>query len=209
MERNLIYHTYPLKNSIWKWNCEMMSSYISVFNGKRIIGISTDDKTEDPIEVKKLFGDKCEYIIHQNDPILGGEVGTFLPALKLIDTGLVFYAHTKGVTKPTKQVMAWARAMYYLNLTFPTQIDSLIKSYSAIGCFRLSSNSHSNSSWYYSGGFFWFRRDAIKVLVCEKHYYGVEQFLHLHIPLDKSYNLFKINKSLYDEEILPQEYERS
>jgi len=205
-KRNLIYHIYPVKNSIWRWNVDQISKHLNIFNGKKIIGIAIDDKTDDLRSVCELFDTSCEFIINKNNPYLG-ELNTFLPALQIVSSpsDIIFYAHAKGVTKGTKPVMAWAKAMYDINLASVSRIDKLIMNgYSAVGCFRIGEEL---KNWYFAGSFFWFVRGAVKGTIIERHYYGVEQFLRLHIQRDRSYDLFPIAKSLYDEEVLPSEYE--
>jgi len=74
--RNLIYHVWPVRDSLWRWNIEQLLERIDIFNGRRIIGIVHDSQSELPEEVMKCFeGHGCEFVVRSNNPL--GEVNTF------------------------------------------------------------------------------------------------------------------------------------
>lgn len=54
-KRNLVYHCYPIRGSLWKWNCECMASYLPMFNGRKILSIAQDNTTVDPKEVLAIL----------------------------------------------------------------------------------------------------------------------------------------------------------
>src|SRR5712671_7067778 len=77
--RNLIYHIWPVRGSTWKWNLDQLKQRIDLFNGRRVVGIAHDSRSESPETVQEyLEGHGCEFFIIANDQT--GEVTTF-PAM--------------------------------------------------------------------------------------------------------------------------------
>ena len=223
IKRNLIYHVYPLKNSIWQWNVEKLTKYLHVFNGQMIISIATDEKTDNPDKVMEILGGKCQYNIVSNIPHLG-EANTFISAMSCVRSTnpyeSTFYAHTKGVkyreNKPMERcAKSWANAMYELNLGVPRAIDRILQSYEAAGCFKLTGNGvpgNEKHNWYFAGTFFWLKHSAIFTKAWHEiamHYWGVEHYPGKHIESDRAYTIQGISKSMYDFETQPAEYEKT
>src|SRR5207249_5847089 len=120
--RNLIYHVWPVRDSLWRWNIEQLLERIDIFNGRRIIGIVHDSQSELPEEVMKCFeGHGCEFVVRSNNPL--GEVNTFPKMLARLASEdpneITFYAHAKGVkygAKASLPVRQWAEALYVTTL---------------------------------------------------------------------------------------------
>lgn len=84
---NLIYHVWPVaSNELWKWNVARLLERMSVFNGKRVVAIATDEETVSADEVKRaLDGYGIRFITMLNDARLR-EATTFLPLLDEVHT---------------------------------------------------------------------------------------------------------------------------
>jgi len=189
MKRNLLFHLYPKKESIWRWHVDRLLEYRSAWNGRRIITVVMDKETESKAVVTEALERlDAEVSFERNDRELG-ETRLFIETLGRLESRdpdeATFYAHAKGVTRTGKQVDAirdWCRAMYILNLESIPSIERLLQKYPAIGCFRHAIK-HGGSSWCYAGTFFWlkhrdlFMRNWRRI---EKSLYGVEGYPGMH-----------------------------
>jgi hypothetical protein len=43
--RNLLYHIWPITDSLWRWNVEQLLKRIELFNGKRVLSVFLDERT--------------------------------------------------------------------------------------------------------------------------------------------------------------------
>jgi len=65
--RHLMYHLWPVKGQTWRWNVELLLQRIDLFNGRRLVAIVTDDRTEDLATVQAAFaGHGVEFIVQPN-----------------------------------------------------------------------------------------------------------------------------------------------
>lgn len=202
-KKNLIYHVYPIKGSLWQWNAEQISRYLNTFGGRRIVGIAIDEQTNKPEDVQAILGN-CEYIIYKNNRTLG-EVCTFMPAIEIIqnpnEDEVTFYAHTKGVTRKNIEETCsklWASSMYTFCLSNLGAIECLLDQYSTVGCFKFGKEQR---DWFYAGTFFWFKHAAIFTTdwwrEIPQHYWGVEHYLGRHIDSRNACNLCRPEGHLY------------
>ena len=53
--RNLIYHVWPKKGSMWLWNLHHLLNRIEQFDGVRSIGIAVSEDSESAETVKAIF----------------------------------------------------------------------------------------------------------------------------------------------------------
>ncbi len=163
MKRNLLFHLYPKKESIWRWHVEQLMKYRHVWNARRIVTVVLDNETETPSTVAEaLWPLEAEVAFERNDPKLG-EARLFLETLgRLRSLDLeeaTFYAHGKGVWREkryTPAMQAWSRAMYVLLLEHPDAVDRLLHRYGAVGCFRHRIQIDISPSCF-AGTFFWLR----------------------------------------------------
>jgi hypothetical protein len=195
-KRNLVYYIYPLRGSVWRWNIEQIRQYLAHFNGIRTFVIAQDGNTDSAEDVSRLLDAQVNLMCVENDSTLR-EARWFLRALghaaSLDHRESTFYAHAKGVTHSAllEPVVAWARAMYILNLGCVQLIDHLLGRWSAVGAFK-HVMPHHGSSWHYSGTFFWVKHSALFSRRWDEispDLYGVEAYPGRHIPLGESYNL--------------------
>lgn len=98
--RNLMCHIWPVRGEMWRWNVDHLRSRIDLFNGRRIIGIVHDERSEDPEEVRRMFdGHGRDFVVAPNG--LSGEGLTFPSMLAKVHSldpnEVTFYGHAKGV----------------------------------------------------------------------------------------------------------------
>lgn len=198
MKRNLYFFLYPIRRSLWAWHLEQLRAYWTSFNGRKIVMISVDGRTEPASVVRrKLAGLGAECIEVPNDA-WKWETPSFLSGLRLLrslrDDELTFYAHAKGVTRTgadRRAMQSWCAAMYALNLSDPDLIGRLASRFDAIGCFRQRTK-HGGSAWHFSGTYFWFKHAAVfsrRWRDIHDGRYGVEGYLGRHLPFHASYSL--------------------
>lgn len=209
MIRSLIYHIAPIPGSSYKWNIEHLLHRWHVFNGLKLIAIATGADFDDPEEVKKLFPNdsQLDFLIVENDPFIR-EAASFVPLLKEIRTRLrvmpqfqatekqqlIFYGHTKGITRNSAAVKLWTEMCYHYNLDSIKEIeDKFEQGYKAVGAFKRYGafpKMHPLSDWHYAGTFFWFLNEALpddwkQAFIYNR--YGVEQFLSLVFTKEEAY----------------------
>ena len=199
MIRNLVYEIYPIRKSAWRWNAAQMRQYLPNFNGKKMLTIKEDDRTDRPEDVVEALGCKdAEIMVVPNDRLLQ-QTQNFIPVLEklysLKDDEATYFAYGKGVTHGKENltnVMAWAWAQYFLTLGSIDLIDHLLKKFGTVGAFRHPAP-YSRTRWHYSGAYFWFRHSAVfsqkawKEIDADR--YGVEYWLGRHLPIEESYDL--------------------
>lgn len=163
--RHLLYHIYPIKGSVWRWNVEQLLSRIDLFNGVRAIAVAVDRNTVSHAEVRAAFaGHDVEMIEATNDPTLR-EVATFEPlfsrvADRLTSEDVTLYAHAKGVTRPKGSTAhRWTEVLYELYMERWQRIEALLWQYPVVGAFKKIGRGwkESNSQWHYSGSWVWVR----------------------------------------------------
>lgn len=163
--RHLCYHIWPTKNSpAWEWNVEHLLARFDQFNGRKIIGIAVDGRSESAETVMKKFdGRGCEFIVRDNQEL--GEVVTAPEMLaKVLDkdqNSLVFYAHAKGVKHKqhefvNRPIRRWADVMYRTLLDDPQAVASALIDNKFAGSFRRKYGS-AGRLFHYSGTFYWLR----------------------------------------------------
>jgi spore maturation protein CgeB len=184
--RNLIYHLWPVKGSIWQWNLDQLKQHIDLFNGRRIIAIVHDDKSQTPeIAMEYLDGHGCEFIVEPNDPT--GECITFPRMIREIvsrdPNEITFYAHGKGVKyEPNvpKPVLRWAEVQYRTSLDDWLTVWDQLQQFAMTGPFKRVGRyrTHQNlGDWHYCGTFFWMRHASVFARDCldiPRFYGGVE-----------------------------------
>lgn len=227
MRRNLLYHVYPVRGSIWRWNVEQIVRRAAVFDGKILVHVVTDARTVPFAEAAEPFSvmPGAEVVDLPNDPQLG-EVAHFVAGMERLSSAdpgtATFYAHAKGVRhageRMEENVRAWAEAMYRINLDNMPRVEEALRAHAAAGCFPYRGVQGHDPGNHYAGTFFWFRNDAIFGLPAwreiNRNYHGVENWLGRHLPFEKMFVLFdapgmdlyfeRIDSAMYRHVLLPE-----
>lgn len=196
--RHLLYHVWPVRDSIWRWNVERLLADIDLFNGRRIIGIVHDAKSEPPELVKAAFaGHGCEFIELPNDPT--GECLTFPAMLKTVASldpdDVTFYGHAKGVRHGkavSASIRRWTEALYDISLCQWPLVAEQLRSHALTGSFRMLGRFRAHQhlgDWHYSGTFFWLRHALVfqrPVDTVPAFYGGVEVWPGLHFRREET-----------------------
>ena len=198
MIRNLLFHCYPLKGSVWRWHAEQVAKYLPAWNGRRILVIVEDHLTEKTTDVIEAFKPlEAEVLVRENHRHLH-EVAHFIEAFGKLESlnpdEATFYAHAKGVTRrgPDEDaVKTWSDAMYRLCLKRVDLIERRLADYPTVGSLR-QTIVHAGASWCFAGTFFWLRHDAIfsrswQDVAMER--YGIEGYPGRHFTIDQSWSM--------------------
>jgi len=169
--RNLIYHIWPRKsNRVWEWNIQQLLRRIDLFNGKRVVGISTGPDTC-PARAQLMLRDKVkDFILLPNNAHLR-EMVTFPTMLAKVQSAdpceATFWGHAKGVCHGDTQwahgtMRQWARMLYESCLDYWPLVQKLLTNYACAGSFKKLAKpvchfDDSNAAWFYAGGMGWFR----------------------------------------------------
>lgn len=168
--RHLMYHLWPVKGETWRWNVGLLLQRIDLFNGRRLVAIVTDERTEDLATVQAAFeGHGIEFIVQPNAE--GGESVTF--PLMLAELArehrddVAFYAHAKGVKYEPEwppAVKRWAEVQMAVTLDHWPSVRAQLDQHAMTGLLRRPgrfANHQHVGDWHYSGTCFWFRHDAV------------------------------------------------
>ncbi|MBK8814444.1 MAG: glycosyltransferase [Methylococcaceae bacterium] len=200
--RNLIYHIWPVKGSIWRWNLDQLIKRMEIFNGRRIIGIVHDDRSVSPEEVKDaLEGHGCEFFVQPNNEL--GEVITFPKMMKEVASQnpneLTFYSHAKGVkyeSDVSEAITRWVETQYHVSLDNWLMVKEHMEHFALTGPFRMLGRfrtHHNSGDWHYSGTNFWIRHAFVfskGMLEVPSFYGGVEAWPGIHFKQAETGCLF-------------------
>ena len=221
--RHLLYHVWPVRGAMWKWNVEQLLQRIDLFNGRRIVGIVSDARSEPAEAVKGAFaGHGCEFIELPNEPL--GEVVTFPAMLARLETeadeDLVFYGHAKGVRHEPRipaPVRRWAEVQYQVALDNWLAVREQMSAFPMTGVFRMLGRFRAHQfvgDWHYSGTFFWMRNAVARssrFRPVPRFYGGVEAWPGTMFAEAETGCLFmdKLRQLPYSEEFWRHEADRA
>src|SRR4030095_13755083 len=179
--RNLIYHIWPVRGTMWKWNLDQLKSRLDIFNGRRIMGIVHDDRSEPPERVQEyLEGHGFEFVIAKNDA--PGEAITFPLMMQRVASDdpneITFYAHAKGVRWDPNVILPvrrWVEVLYRVTLDDWVTVRDHLQRFAMTGAFKMPGRFKTHrrlADWHYSGTFFWMRNAH----VISRNYLNVPQF---------------------------------
>jgi hypothetical protein len=215
--RNLLWHCYPIRGSLWTWNVEQLLRRIRLFNGRRIVCVVHDQTTESLSEVQRAFrGEIDEFILMPNVPELR-EVNTFEPLFSRVQSlnpsHVTFYGHSRGVTRGAL-TQKWTELLYEANLDYWPIVEDLFEHFPVAGPFVKMGACfvESSSLWHFSGTMFSFRNCALfnkpDWRRIDPYWYGMEPYPSLHWSLAEAGCIFwkrpahEVN--LYDHHYLHQ-----
>jgi hypothetical protein len=84
MKRNLIYHLYPKKESIWPWHVWQLLKYKEAWNGRRLVTLAMDSDTDDLEPILEMLKPLEAEIFVEKNSKGAGETAFFLDRLKLL-----------------------------------------------------------------------------------------------------------------------------
>jgi len=171
--RHLLFHILPLdtpagQNCV-QWHLRQLQKCAHIFNGQWIFAIVTGPGLSPPEVVRNFLPPQAQIIVRPNDPEYGESCT--LPmllarAFTLDPDDVVFYAHTKGVTRLESPLESpsrwWALSMYRWLLSDPAL--RMLQSHPFVGWLKYEGQ-HGMfppwSTWHYAGNFWWFRAAEI------------------------------------------------
>lgn len=202
--RHLIYHVWPVRgNGIWQLNLDQLRSRLSLFNGKRVIAIVTDSRTDTAESVQDFMaGERIDHwIIKRNEPNLR-EVVTWLDCWSEVLTTepnhATFTAHAKGVRHPVNRGVSihdWTYMLYVSSLDYWPLVAETLGKYPVAGSCKKVGHGFggSQSSWHYSGTFFWARNADVFSRgwrFVDPVWWGTESWVGVHFRPDEAGCLF-------------------
>lgn len=166
MKKNLIYFIYfnGEKNKYLEANLRLISRYLPIFNGQRIIKVAVDDLSQDLSIIKNLLPENTTFQVVKNDPE-NGESPHFIDSISQLSTdedSITFYGHSKGVSREDAfSIKHWVSSLYFFNLEEHSRLKSInfLSRPGAMfsGIFqKICKTDTVKSDWHYSGTFFWF-----------------------------------------------------
>ena len=167
MVYNLIYYIYITKNDYLSYNLKLLSHYASIFNGEIFIVIARDRFSNDSITLPKFKKEPTVISVRNNVTL--GETEHFLEVVKnlLKDTdSYTFYAHAKGVSRPTTFALNnWITSLYYYNLE-PQYLPTTTTDNAPVFRGAILKNAPCppfiDQPYHFSGTFFWFNTKIVK-----------------------------------------------
>jgi hypothetical protein len=175
VRRNLMMYIYPIAQfQVWRWNIEQIRKRMHIFNGKRVVTVMTDGRTDSAEAVQRAFGDERidSWVIGQND-LLRWEMAGLPQMMEYVHScdpsEITFYCHAKGVQGPEhidgptfheQPRVKWATAMYGACLDDMPFVEKQLETHTFAGAFKrrmVHGARPFRSSWHFSGTFYWFR----------------------------------------------------
>lgn len=196
--RNILFHLYPLRGR-WFWHADWLRRTAELFNGRRIIAVSSSEQC-DPVEAVRDLTPGYEIINIPNDPSLR-EVATFEPlfgSLTAAPNEVTLYAQSKAVTHEDMVFWRWAEILWETYTGYWPVVESLLRKFPVAGSFlkigRGWPEHLSLSEWHYSGSWFWFRNadllgkpDWRRI---DRNWTGIEPYPSLHFPVEQAGCIF-------------------
>jgi hypothetical protein len=180
-KRNLLYHVWPVKGTMWKWNMDELLKRIDLFNGRRVMSIVHDDRSVTPEEVQQaVAGHGFEFVVARNDE--RGEAINFAEMLRRVASQdaneISFYGHAKGVKYDPDiplPIRRWTEVQYQVVLDDWLTIREQLQRYAMTGPFKRYGRfdpHHNLADWHYSGTYFWMRHSHLFA----RDYQNIPQF---------------------------------
>lgn len=201
--RNLLYHVYPIAgNGVWQWNVGQMLRRIELFNGRRVVKIAVDGRTDPARDVRDLFSGRVHEFIETVNRPHEAEMNGFEDLFGRVETGdprqVTLYAHAKGVGRAAMpHIKTWVEILYETYLDYWPLVEQTLKDHPTAGSFKRIGQPTgwpASANWHYSGSWFWFRnRDLFKdPNWCEgdRRNIGIELYPSQHFTREESGLLF-------------------
>jgi hypothetical protein len=171
--RHLAYHVYPHAlngGAIWRRCVSELRRRISLFNGRRIIGVATGPETNTLADVQAAFaGNGCEFIEVANNKDRR-EGTTLVPMYELLKgfigpEDVTLHGHAKGISSEawSRGSRRWHDACVESCLDYWPLIQGCLLQFPMVGPFKRQHSIFavpgfkSRSQWHFSGAWRWFR----------------------------------------------------
>jgi len=218
MRRSLIFHCYPKRGEDWRENCLATMRYRAIFNGRLLVSITSGNECDSPgtvVEWFSQFGSQLEYKIVRNDATKGLNT-TFREQVKAVrnEDGIVFKAHTKGISYAGDPCRVWRENMARGCLgNIPLVERKFTEGYFTFATFKTTTNEGANvmgqldpvfkdpwPGWHYPGAFYWFSPRYVPERVFELpiHHYENEAFTSHMGPSETGFSLTPDNISFWE-----------
>lgn len=200
MRKSMIFHCFPVATMDWKANCMAVFSHRDVFDGRVVVSISTGRGCDEAASWFEQFA-PIEIKLVQNVRYMGLNV-SFREQVKTVlhEEGIVFKAHTKGITHgPSDPCRQWRENMAKLCLGDIKHVEHVMSlNFNTYGPYRTVSDdgeavvNHTEKrwkGWHYPGAFFWFKPSKVPLgfFQSKMHHYENEEFPCMLGPLATSY----------------------
>jgi len=221
--RNLLFFIHPIAgNGVWQRRVIQLRQRMPLFNGKRIVAITTGGGLDSASEVRTaLDGLGCEFVEVPNDATLR-EVAAFEPMFSRVEstdpTEATLFAHAKGVTRPPMSApQAWGDVLFATHCDYWQAVEAVLMCKPIAGCFKKFGRgfAESESEWHYSGSWFWFRNAELFSRNWRKidlFWAGIEPYPSLHFSDAEAGSIFMegnvnslnlYDSALWESKVLP------
>jgi hypothetical protein len=157
------------------------------------VACAVDGTTDTIDDVRSAFADDVDIFEVPNNAGLR-EVASFIPLFERVRTSdsshATLWAHAKGIRHAWSEsrqttTMRWSEMLYESLLDYWPLTNHLLNGFPIVGSFKKTGAAFpgTDSSWHYSGSFFWFRnaelfkRDWTRII---QHKWGIESYPSLH-----------------------------
>ena len=162
VRKNLIYYIYfdGVVNDYHRLNLALLNKYWHLFDGHKIIKVSVNDMSIDLDPLFNLMPELQFWIeLVQNNQM--GEAVHSYDSLNQVDSGVTFYAHCKGVSRPHMNgLVTWINKLYDENLSKEPNLNG--KLFAGICAKLLDCSPYVPYDFHYSGSFYWFDTAKVK-----------------------------------------------
>jgi len=213
---NFIYHFAPYKNDIFEYHIDKLRQHLPKFNNKKVINIVEGNEFHSKEYVmEKLSGFDIEFTSTINNPAHREAYSFFTKLLPKVESlnenEFTFFGHSKSCTNRRQQDRfisqhrLWTDYCYKYTLDDIDDVIEKMDSYDAYGPFVRTtglSKAVADTTWHYSGTFFWFKNSAIfSKDWSERKFnyhngYEAEAFIGKMITEDRGYCSFDIDGEL-------------
>tara|TARA_Y100000361_G_scaffold7959_1_gene6575 strand:- start:1400 stop:3025 length:1626 start_codon:yes stop_codon:yes gene_type:complete len=213
---NFIYHLAPYRNDIFDYHIDKLHQYLPKFNNKKIINIVEGNEFHSKEYVMdRLSGLDVEFTSTQNDPSHREAYSFFTELLPKVESlnenEFTFFGHSKSCTNRRQQDRfinqhrLWTDHCYKYTLEDIDDVIEKMDSYDAYGPFIRTdglSKAVVDTTWHYSGTFFWFKNSVIfsndwsENKFNYNNGYEAEAFIGKMIPIDRGYCSFDVDGDL-------------
>jgi predicted SAM-dependent methyltransferase len=206
--RHLAYHCYPRSGSPWPTRLLNLKDHLSLFNGRRIIAIVTDDTTDSAEDVYDVLGDEQFTHLELRNQRDKREGETLVPLFECLEDlrgpeHCTLWGHAKGVTRGDQpNIQRWAETQEELLLDYWPVVERELTTHACCGAFKkdgLGWGPHESlSDWHYSGAWFWFRNDQLFTSSSWKwidRFWGaIESYPSRHWPSEDAASVFGLSQ---------------